>query len=1219
MSRLAITALVALLPSLLLAQDRSPRPLRIEVPEAGGNGHAETWDGRVFVLTRGSAAGPVWGAQVLRPQRIALDGEGRPSFPSGSFSPYTEFETPASSAAAGLTELNALALVPAPGLAENPYRSDAAGNPSVMGPCETYDAILVTQRYKPGDDQLGRMRYRFVVGSPRTRNAAILRVQRVEGFQPFAQQNGQPLRGIEPTLTFDGRLLIWQGHPSNNSAYDVISYSVNQTSSARRGWTAPKSLSAMHNDRALNVAGLRFDERYPLAQEPLRSSDGQTYTGLVHGAYPWISRDGSELFLTTTVTEDRARRGTLSVLGRLTGWALRPLDGPINPDRNRTLRLFTSSPGLTPGMWTPFRDSAKKIPALGGGRPVYPLFSSNTAEYADIDLSDAGDGEHLVVLRMNEVVTKEGTFDPTRTPETSGRGLAGRLEGGAAFPQELGLEDKTVGHVGQAIFFPQRGAVRVRPGQQAREGLTVSLWIRRLASLAGDAQNRYLFAAHQPGSWNLILEESGRIQATVNAGQQARRSGPVGPSLALDRWTHVAFTYSASEGRLRVYHDGALTSERVFGPGLISPSSSDLIVGPGGQRPLAPQVAEGAPVLLLDELFVSRVDRSPSEVAAAAFRSTQSSLGQSSQTKTNVGAPLPQGIESQDLQLPATTVTSDAAAELGELLFFDPRLSRDAKVSCASCHKPELAFSDGLAKAQGVEGRVGERNTPTILNRALGKAQLWDGRAANLPEQALLPIAHANEMDLPLSEALARLKTSPTYTSLFLRAFGKAPDAAGLGQALAAFELRQLSGGSRVDRYESGERSALSPSEVRGRQLFHGKARCVACHSGPNYSDEGFHDTASTDDTSDGGLGAVNGRASDLGRFKTPTLREVSRTAPYLHDGSVSTLEALVDLYDRGGLRRQGRDRELRALGLSSVEKADLAQFLRALEGASSAPSAPTLPSDLVVEGLSDAPDEAPTVTQPTVTQPTVTQPTVTQPTGATGQAITNEPTSVALTEPGPTLPAPTSSEPETSPQPAPHGAWIQRLYQVFLGRQASPAETQARESELAAGVHPVDLTQALASSQEARDRVLEGLYQRYLGRAIDPSGRAHYRRALAEGRSRSQIESDLLASGEYAARTGNTAQGWLRGLYRDVHLRAPDTGGFNHFQQTLRIPGSKVAVTFAFLHAPERRARWVRACYAEILARTPSADELQRWLQALAAGASLDEVRTDLAASLAP
>lgn len=1210
MSRLALAALLLSLPALALAQDPSPRPLKIEVPEGHGNGHAETWDGRVFVLTRGSEAGPVWGAQVLRPERIALDAEGRPSFPAGSFSSYTEFETPASAGAAGLTELNALALVPTPGLAENPYRSDAAGNPSPTGPCETYDALLVTQRYQRGDDQLGRMRYRFVVGSPRTRDAAIVSARRLEGFQSFAQTNGQPLRGIEPTLTFDGRLLIWQGHPSNNSAYDVISYSVNQTPGARTGWSAPKSLSAMHGDRALNVAGLRFDERYPLAQEPLRSSAGKPYTGLVRGAYPWVSRDGSELFMTTTVTRDRARRGSFSVIGRLTGWALRPIDGPLNPNRDQTLRLFTSSPGLTPGMWTPFRDSPRKIPALGGGRPVYPLFSSNTAEYADVDLSDAGEGEHVAVLRMNEVVTRDGTFDPSRTPETSGRGLAGRLVGGAAFPQELGRGDATAGHVGQAIFFPQGGAVRLRPAEQVRDGLTVSLWVRRLASLAGDAQNRYLFLGHQPGSWHLILEENGRIQATVRAGQQERRSGAVGPALTLDRWTHVAFSYQASDGRLRVYLDGNLVSERVFDAGQIDASSSDLIVGPGGQLPLAPQVGAREPVLILDELFVSRVARTPREVAAAAFRSSQPA-----QSKTSVGAPLPRGIEAGDLRVPSSTVTSDAAAELGELLFFDPRLSRDAKVSCSSCHKPELAFSDGLAQAQGIEGRIGERNTPTILNRALGSAQLWDGRADSLREQALLPIAHADEMDLPVSEAVARLASSPTYTALFERAFGKGPDAAGLAQALAAFQLRQLSGDSRVDRYESGQRSALTPSEVRGRQLFHGKARCVACHAGPNYSDEGFHATVSTPDSSDGGLGAISGRASELGRFKTPTLREVSRTAPYLHDGSVPTLEALIDLYDRGGLRREGRDRELRALGLSAIEKADLAQFLRALEGSSPDPRVPTLPSDLVVEVPTtgaEAPSQ-PAPTQPAPTQPAPTQPAPTQP----------APTQPTPTQPTPTQPAPSQPTPSqpTPSQPAGDAltAWIQRLYQVFLGRAATSAEIQARKSELAGGVHPVDLTETLGQSLEARHYVLEGLYQRYLGRSVDPSGRAHYARALAKGRTRSQIEADLLVSREYAGRTGNTTQGWLRGLYRDVHFRAPDAGGFDHFQQALRFSNSKITVALAFLHSPERRQRWVRACYAEILSRSPTASELQRWLQALGAGATLDEVRTDLAASLAP
>ena len=810
---------------------------------------------------------------------------------------------------------------------------------------------MITQRYKRNglpDDRMGRLRYRVVVADPQTPNATVVRVDRLANFQELTQGNGQPLRGIEPTLTFDGHLLVWQGHPSNDGRIDTLVYSINQQNGAAGGWTQPRTIADMYpRDRSTTVAGVRFDDRFPLAQQPLYAANGARYQPgqVVHGAYPWISRDGSELFFTSTVAGqagvNRARRGGQAAIGRLTGWVLRHLDGPLNPDREATVRLFTSSPGLTPGFWTPFRDAERKIPA-GAGQPIYPIFGSNTSNYADVDMSDAADGEYTLALRFNEAVDAAGRIVPSQTPDSSGRPRAGRLVDGAAFPQELGMPDRNAGYVGQAVFFPQRGSVRVAQPTFARGQLTVSMWVKRLASLAGDAANRYVFLAHQPGAWNLILEEDGAIHATVNVNGQARRSLQVGPRLQVDRWTHVAMTYRASNGRLRVFLDGELRKEDLFGAGQLDASSAELIVGPGGQRPLAPQLAANAPLLALDELLISRVERSPREVADAAYRPRPVTP-----PSRNPGAPLPLGIPASALRVPASATVSDAAATLGETLFFDPRLSADGSVSCATCHQPSLAFTDGRPKALGVDNRVGQRNTPTIVNRALSSVQFYDGRAVSLEDQALRPIAEPSEMNLPVDQALARLRTSPTYTQRFQAAFGRGPDRATLAAALGAFQRRQLLGDSRVDRYEAGTAGALTPQELRGRELFAGKARCTACHSGPNFTDEAFHATNLAVDVSDLGRQQATGRASDRGEFKTPTLRALPRTAPYFHDGSVATLEEVVDLYNRGGLRRDGLDVEMRPLSLTAAEQAALVAFLRALDGPSTDRPAPTLPGDL--------------------------------------------------------------------------------------------------------------------------------------------------------------------------------------------------------------------------------------------------------------------------------
>lgn len=195
---------------------------------------------------------------------------------------------------------------------------------------------------------------------------------------------------------------------------------------------------------------------------------------------------------------------------------------------------------------------------------------------------------------------------------------------------------------------------------------------------------------------------------------------------------------------------------------------------------------------------------------------------------------------------------------------------------------------------------------------------------------------------------------------------------------------------------------------------------------------------------------------------------------------------------------------------------------------------------------------------------------------------------------------------------------WIQQLYRVFLGRSAKAVELLRHQGQLAAGLDPAKLARALAESREGRTLTVQGLYRRYLGRSADPVGLTHYRKALAGGRTRVQIERDLLVSAEYAAVQGGTLPGWLRGLYQDVHGRAPDAAGFQYFAHDLaHDEHSKAAVALVFLDSHERREGWVRACFVEVLGRSPAPNELSSWVRSLAAGADLDEIRYGLAASL--
>jgi cytochrome c peroxidase len=288
------------------------------------------------------------------------------------------------------------------------------------------------------------------------------------------------------------------------------------------------------------------------------------------------------------------------------------------------------------------------------------------------------------------------------------------------------------------------------------------------------------------------------------------------------------------------------------------------------------------------------------------------------------------------MPVPEENPLSADKVALGRRLFAEPLLSRDRRLSCAGCHDPGRAFSDGKPVAVGAFGRRGTRNVPTLINRGYGGSFFWDGRAGSLEKQVLQPIHDPKEMDMTLADVVARLKGTDRYPKLFQAAFGRDLNADDLARVLASYVRTILSGDSPYDRYISGEREALSAEAREGLELVRGKAHCTACHVGPNLTDEGFHNTGVAwrdGRLLDPGRYAVTGKEADRGAFKTPTLREAARTAPYMHDGSLETLEEVIDYYDRGGNRNPHLDAELPPLHLTAEEKQALVAFLRALSG----------------------------------------------------------------------------------------------------------------------------------------------------------------------------------------------------------------------------------------------------------------------------------------------
>ena len=296
---------------------------------------------------------------------------------------------------------------------------------------------------------------------------------------------------------------------------------------------------------------------------------------------------------------------------------------------------------------------------------------------------------------------------------------------------------------------------------------------------------------------------------------------------------------------------------------------------------------------------------------------------------------LPLGL---DLYMPVpedNPLTREKVA-LGRQLFSDPMLSRDKSLACADCHEPERAFTDGRTVSRGVFGREGTRHVPTLINRGYGRAFFWDGRISSLEEQVLQPIQDPKEMDMTLKDVVERLRRDRKYSELFQAVFGRIPTHVELANALASYVRTILSGDAPIDRYLSGEREALSQQERQGLGIFRGKGNCTVCHVGPTFTDEHFHNTGvAWQDGAllDQGRYMVTGKEEDRGAFKVPTLREVARTAPYMHDGSLATLEDVVDFYSDGGRQNPYLDRELRPLRLTEDEKTAVVAFLRSLTG----------------------------------------------------------------------------------------------------------------------------------------------------------------------------------------------------------------------------------------------------------------------------------------------
>jgi len=290
----------------------------------------------------------------------------------------------------------------------------------------------------------------------------------------------------------------------------------------------------------------------------------------------------------------------------------------------------------------------------------------------------------------------------------------------------------------------------------------------------------------------------------------------------------------------------------------------------------------------------------------------------------------PAGLDA--VPVPAENPMTKAKVELGKMLYFDTRLSKDGTISCATCHDPKTAWTEHRATSEGIGHKVGDRNSPTVINAAYLPVMFWDGRAASLEEQALGPIENPIEMGHKMELLLDNLKEVPEYQKRFQEVFGTEVTQDGIAKAIAAFERTVLSGNSAYDR------GVLDEQQKRGQELFEGKGECSTCHAPPVFSNGKYYNAgvSSQKENPDPGRKKVTGKDEDMGKFRVPHLRNVADTGPYFHDGSVERLQDAVRLMATGGVDNPNLSSTFKGLKdakLTDEEIADLTAFLTALSG----------------------------------------------------------------------------------------------------------------------------------------------------------------------------------------------------------------------------------------------------------------------------------------------
>ena len=944
----------------------------------------------------------------------------------------------------------------------NPYPSSADGTYSLGGTHRTYDLWIVRTHSEgfsshvcnpdtngeivkpaPGLENTPRA----VFASQRVRvtlenSTQTITSTSVEPYEILRTASGNNIKGIEPSITADGRLILYHGNgvePQGSPGNAIVTYVYNTNPCVANGWTQPRPITQLPNATQLGMSVEQFKLRYRLFAQPVRmpksaipgpGADGTTYPSgsNVIGTYPWVSKDGSFWnAYSVRATDAYDAPGVLStrtkcaayVCGDLTNGTIKHIDDPgINPTRHggpwrwpwylnfasngypNSWGAMSMTTGESPGQWEFLFGKDTPIPGIPADSriPVMPLLVPTMDTYGEIRFEEA-DGNFMVYLACNESLAVDSTsmpetnraflIDPTTTPDSAGGTSTAlcTLNAGAAFPQEVyrnslppgtSYQDasrslresigsvllapgepfhENVGFKGQGIVLNPSGNI-VLAGVGRIGGLntfSAQMFVKSVGpTLAPASQTTKLLEYGLNTNTRLFLlelDEGGRFKAHLYVSlyptpvelSVSTRAGTIvaGKPLADPSagWRHIAVTYEANgaNSQLRIYLDGNLEDTDNYATSLAVPdfptSPHYYVVGPGRSTPSDVKLDNMS--LVIDEVAVSKVRRTEAEIRRDAFvEPMPDPFGPWPEA-----LPLTGGLDRDDARWPKNTTYDANVKLLGQQLFASTTLSASASDptlsgtrSCSSCHQVGAEFTGSPSQfpVDHTGSILPPFNTPTLLNAAFGDHKTFSGSASSLEDQIVIPLTSGSEMGpQTMDDVVERVRNDSTLD--FTSVFNAPADQQKIAKSLAMYLRLQTTGTTMFDN------GSMSDYAKRGMELFFGKARCFSCHRGSNFSDDEFHNirTVAASSTVEG-RGGVTDRTNEIGRLKTPTLRNVEFTGPYFHDGSRVTLRQVLEHYRNpfvgSGVNAKGiTDRTLRPVSLNEQDLLDLEEFLKAL------------------------------------------------------------------------------------------------------------------------------------------------------------------------------------------------------------------------------------------------------------------------------------------------